>query len=226
MKRFYKAVGVQRAGAMFAVTLDGRAIKTPAGATMVLRASGLADAIAAEWARQGDEFELDALHLTRLAYAAIDSDRADIVAHIMKVAGTDLTCYRADSPAELVRRQDAAWDVPMLWVQSRIGAGFHKTTGVAFVAQPPETLSALEHALSSRDMHALVALNAATGILGSIVLALNLEGGRLDATSAFAAAHVDEAYQAEKWGEDREARKRLDGLAAELASVEQFLRLL
>ncbi len=198
---------------------------------MVLRSPGLADAIAAEWARQGETFELEhALHLTRLAYAAIDSDRADIVAHIMKVAGTDLTCYRADAPAELVRRQDAAWDVPMLWVQSRIGAAFHKTTGVAFVPQPPETLRALEHALSARDLYALPVLSgpqhAATGILGSAVLALNLEGARLDAVSAFAAAHVDEAFQAEKWGEDREARKRLDGLAAELASVEQFLRLL
>ena len=104
MKRFYKSVGVQQRGAMFAVTLDSRPIKTPGGEIMVLRSPSLADAVAAEWARQEGEFELEALHLTRLAYGAVEGEplRAKIVAEIVKFAGTDLTCYRATEPKELV----------------------------------------------------------------------------------------------------------------------------
>jgi chaperone required for assembly of F1-ATPase len=228
VKRFYKSVGVQQRGAMFAVTLDTRPIKTPGGEIMVLRAPGLADTIAAEWARQEGEFELESLHLTRLAYGAVEGEplRAKIVAEVVKFAGSDLTCYRATEPKELVDRQAAAWDPPLLWVRSRYAIALNTTTGLAHIEQPADAIAALEHALSSKDMYALVALHAATGILGSAVLALNLADARLDATSAFAAAHVDEIYQAERWGEDHEARKRLDRLAAELASAEQFLRLL
>ncbi|HEY2069157.1 MAG TPA: ATP12 family protein [Rhizomicrobium sp.] len=225
MKRFYKEVGVQRAGANFAVTLDGRTIKTPSGAVMVLRAPGLADAVAAEWTRVGTEIDLDAMHLTRLAYAAVDSDRADIAAKLAKFARTDLVFYRAEEPPALVERQERAWDIPLAWVRARYEAAFRTGTGVTFIEQPAESLAAIEHALLSLDMYKLVALNAAAGILGSVVLALNLADAKLDAKSAFTAAHIDETFQAEKWGWDAAAQKRLDRLSAELASVETFLQL-
>ncbi|MGH6870561.1 MAG: ATP12 family chaperone protein [Rhizomicrobium sp.] len=228
MKRFFKSADVREQDGTFAVMLDGRPIKTPNGGVLALRSSRLADAIAAEWAGQADEFELEPMVLTRLAFGAIDGEarRGEIVSAILKFAGSDLTCYRAEGPAELVRRQAAAWDGPLAGVAARTCASFRTTTGVTHIAQPPETIAALEQAIMGRDTAALVALNAATGILGSLVLALNLAGGKLDARTAFAAAHIDESFQAEKWGEDPEARRRLDRLQTELESVETFLRLL
>ncbi|HTQ14674.1 MAG TPA: ATP12 family protein [Rhizomicrobium sp.] len=228
MKRFYKSVSVRQQGGHFAVMLDGRPVKTPGGEIMALRTPAPAEAVAAEWARQGTEIDLDAMRFTRLAYAAIDGAprTAEIVTDVLKFGRSDLTCYRADAPPELVARQAQAWDVPLLWVRTRYGAALRAVTGMTFVEQPPEAIVALEQALVRRDVFALAPLHAATAILGSLVLALNLADGRLDAASAFAAAHVDEAFQAEKWGTDPEAKKRLDRLAADLASAEQFLRLL
>ena len=228
MKRFYKTVGIKQQGTLFVVTLDGRPMKTPGGEVLVLRSPRLADAVAAEWARQETEIDLDSMHLTRLAYGAIDNEpqRGEIAAAILKFAGSDLTCYRAEEPAELTRRQEAAWDMPLVWVKARYGASLRTTKGIAHIAQPADAIGALEHAISGRDMYALVALNAATGILGSLVLALNLADAKLDASAAFAAAHIDETFQAEKWGLDLEAKRRLDRRRAELESIEQFLRLL
>src|ERR1700689_2066398 len=110
MKRFYKSVGVQQAGGNFAVTLDGRTVKTPGGAVMVVKSPRLADAIAAEWARQEGEIDLDCLHLTRPAYAAGDSDGAAIAEKALNFARSDAAFYRAHEPAELVGGQEAACD--------------------------------------------------------------------------------------------------------------------
>ena len=226
MNRFYKSVGVQRVGGNFAIALDGRTVKTPGGEIMTVHAPGLADALAAEWAAQGEEIALDKMHLTRLAYAAVDTKRADIVARLMKLAKSDLLFYRAEGPKELVERQERAWDMPLIWMRVRYGAAFKTSTGIGFIEQPQGAVAAIEQALAQWDIYGLVARNAAAGILGSVALAFSLADGKLDAASAFAAAHVDETWQAEKWGEDREARRRLDSLAAELASIETFLRLL
>jgi chaperone required for assembly of F1-ATPase len=226
MKRFYKSVGVQRAGSNFAVTLDGRTVKTPGGEVMVVHSPGLADAIAGEWAQQETEIDLDKMHLTRLATAAVDSARADIAARLIKLARSDLLFYRAAEPKELVERQERAWEMPLIWMRVRYGATFKTGMGIGFIEQPPDAIAAIEQALSQWDMYGLVARNAAAGILGSVVLAFAMADGKLDAASAFAAAHIDETFQAEKWGEDREARKRLDLLLRELEGAETFLRLL
>ena len=47
-----------------------------------------------------------------------------------------------------------------------------------------------------------------TSLTGSALLALAVDFGALDAEAAWAAAHVDEDWQAEQWGQDAEAVAR------------------
>jgi chaperone required for assembly of F1-ATPase len=227
VKCFYKSVRAARQGDVFALTLDGKPAKTPGGAPLALRSQRLAEALAAEWSAQKVEIDLEAMPLTRLVHAAIDSAprRAEIAAHVLKFARSDLVFYRATEP-ELAEREARAWDPPLAWLRERYRAQFVTGTGLRFIEQPAEALSALETAVSRRDEYALVALYTATTILGSLVLALALADSKLDATTAFAAAHVDESFQAEKWGRDALAEKRLARLAFELEAAERFLRLL
>jgi chaperone required for assembly of F1-ATPase len=228
MKRFYKTVGVQRQGGYFAVTLDGRPIKTPGGELMALRSERLADAVADEWAAQDSEIDLDSMHLTKLAHASVDGapHRAAIAGRVLAFGRTDLVCYRAPEPKELADRQAAAWDMPLAWVRGRYRADLVVTTGLVHVAQPASAVALLEHVIAGRDQYALAGLDAATGILGSLVLALAMADGKLTAAEAFAASQVDESFQSEKWGRDPEAEKRLSRLAASLEAAERFLRLL
>ncbi|HEX3674627.1 MAG TPA: ATP12 family protein [Rhizomicrobium sp.] len=228
MKRFYKSVSVQRQGGLFAVTLDGRPIKTPGGELMALRSERLADAIAAEWAAQDTEIDLDTMHLTKLAQASIDGVpyRAAIAGRVLAFGRTDLVCYRAPEPPALAERQAASWDMPLAWVRGRYHADLVVTTGLVHVPQPASAVASLEQVISARDQYALTGLDAATGILGSLVLALAMADGKLTAADAFAASQVDESFQSEKWGRDPEAEKRLTRLEASLEAAERFLRLL
>lgn len=228
-KRFYADVTVRAQSDAFAIQLDGRQIKTPAGIVMLAPTRALADAIAAEWAGQGETLLPDTMSLTKSLNTALDriaANRQAIVDDLAKYAGSDLLCYRADAPQELARRQAAAWDPWLAWAAERFGARLCSTDGVTHIDQEPEALRRLRTAIAAHDDFQLVALHAATTITGSAILGLAFAARALSADAAFAAAHVDETYQAELWGTDAEAEKARAARLADLKAAGRFLTLL
>jgi chaperone required for assembly of F1-ATPase len=225
MKRFYKDVSV---GGGNAVLLDGRALKTPRGASLDLPTRSLAEVIAEEWRAQGDEIDPQAMLLTKLVNTAIDGvtpRRDEVIAEIAAFAKHDHLCYRTDTPSELVRRQSEAWDPLLDWVAERYGAPLVTAVGITSVAQPEASITALRKAVEAFDPFALAALHVIASINGSLVLALAVAEKRLSAEEAFALSQIDERFQAEKWGLDSEAEARAKHMAAELATAARFMDL-
>ena len=218
MKRFYKQVSVEDG----AILLDGRPVRTPARAPLVLSSPALADAVADEWRAQGEDIDPRSMPLTGLANAAIDRvapDPAAFARPLAAYAESDLLCYRADAPEELVERQAGAWDPLLDCARGRYDVHFTVTSGVIHAPQPPATVARLGEALLARDAFALAAMSPLVTIGGSLVAALALAEGRIGAEQAFDMTHLDELWQAEHWGEDQlalEARaaRRLDFMAA------------
>jgi chaperone required for assembly of F1-ATPase len=228
VKRFYAAVDVRAQEDGFVVTLDGRPVRTPTGAPLLLPTRDLATAIAEEWAAQKDRVQPESMPLARLAVAAIEGvgrDREAAIERMLAYAETDLLCYRAQGPADLVARQEASWRPLLDWVNGACGASFTVTSGVMPVAQSPATALALRAALEPFDGMEIAALASATAATGSIILALALAAGCVDAEEAFAASMVDEMYQAEQWGEDAEAETRRQGLRREIQAAATFMQL-
>jgi chaperone required for assembly of F1-ATPase len=229
MKRFYSNVGVVAAEGGFGVTLDAKPLRTPAKALLAVPSRSLAEAIAAEWCCQGGEVSLDGVPLTRLASTAIDlvsARRAEVVADIVRYAGTDLVCYRAGHPPELAQRQHAAWQPLIDWASLRYDAPLEVTVGVVPVAQLPTTMRAFNAAVESYSPLDLAALHMATAACGSLVVALALFEGELDAAGAFAAAQLDETFEIEQWGEDAEQMRRRAALRQDIALAHRFVTLL
>jgi chaperone required for assembly of F1-ATPase len=229
MKRFYKEVSVAHGDGGFAVHLDGRAMKTPSHAPLAVPTQALASAIADEWRGQGDEIDTKTMPMTRMTFAAIDTapkERASMIEQLLGFGRTDLVSYRAEHPEELAARQKMAWDPLLDWLSSTHNARLAVTAGIKAVVQPEPSLVALSGAIAAMNDYQLVALHAATTITGSLTIALALVAGRLTAEQAFDVAHVDEHFQAEKWGRDPEADTRRAGLKAELEAAEKFLSLL
>jgi chaperone required for assembly of F1-ATPase len=226
--RFYRDVTVEKAGEAYRVLLDGKPIRTPAGADFLLPSEAMAQAVAEEWRAQGEKLTPESMPLTKLANTAIDrvaSQREACIEQILAFANSDSVCYRAASPQDLVARQSAQWDKLLEWARDRFDAQFHIATGIGFVEQPPEAVAALGRALAGSDDFTLAAIHAASTLARSAIIALGLSEGRLDADEAFAAAELDEIYQAEKWGEDEQALIQSRGKAAELTNIARFLRL-
>ena len=228
LARFYKTVGIAENDGRYHVRLDGKPIKTPHRATLALPSRALAEAVAGEWRAQGEKIDLENMPLTRLANVAAElapEHRAEAAARILAFGKSDHLCYRADTSAELARRQAVAWDPLLDWAATALGAPLATGEGIAFVEQSPGTLAALEKAILAHEAYGLTALHSAAAITGSLVLALALAKGRLGARKAFELSRLDEAFQAEKWGRDAAAEKRAERLAAELEAAERFMRL-
>lgn len=229
MKRFYTAVTVTADPEGFRIRLDGKELRSPAKRPLPLRNAGLAEAIAAEWAAQGEEIRPQSMPLMRLASTACDLVRdrsAQIAAETGRYAETDLLCYRAEWPEDLRARQQALWQPLLDWAALRFDAPLAVTGGIVPVAQPAASLAALRLQLAALEPLTLAAVADLTASCGSLVLALAIWDGRLDAAQATEAALLDERFQAERWGEDAEAEARLRDIAASIEAGARFLQLL
>lgn len=210
------------------IGLDARPVRTPAGAVLVLPSEALAQAVADEWQRQGESIDVEAMPLTRLAATAIDRvshHRDGVIDQLAGYAATDLVCYRADAPPSLAVQQHRAWQPLLQWVEATFGARLAVTAGIVPVSQPPAALAALRAAVLSLDDVRLTALAAAVQTTGSLIIGLALVFRQISADEAFAAALLDEIFQADRWGRDAEAEARRRQLSAELQAAAAFVSL-
>jgi chaperone required for assembly of F1-ATPase len=224
--RFYKLASVSEGADGFGVALDGRALKTPSKLPLRVPSRLLAQAIAAEWAAQGERIDPSSMPLTRLANTAIDAvapNLASVQADIVQFAGSDALCYRAAEPARLAELQAATWDPILKWAAEALGARFVTQTGILHVSQPQETLAAVGRAVAPFDAFQLTALHVMTTVMGSSVLALAVATGALDAPTAWRAAHLDEDWQIATWGSDGEATDRRERRWREMDAAVAFL---
>ncbi len=227
-KRFYKDVTVAEGGGGFAVALDGRQMRTPGEAALVVPGAALAEAIAGEWRRQGERIDPDDMPFTRLASTAIDRivvAREEAVRQLMRFGETDLLCYRVSAPEELARRQHEAWQPLLDWAAETLGARLEVTHGLIPIPQPGPALGALEVALSGYGAMALAGLGLAVPASGSLVIGFALAEGRIEADAACRFAELEESYQNERWGEDEETLETRRRVRADIHAAAGFLAL-
>jgi len=202
MKRFWTDVAVAADGS---VMLDGRPVRTPGRAALLLPTPALAEAVADEWRGVGEVLDPRAMVLTGLANAAVDriaADRAAFADGLAAYGESDLTCYRADAPPDLVAAQAAAWDPVLGWARARYDVAFEVATGIMHRPQPPATLARLRDAVGAMDEWRLAGLSPVIATTGSLLIALMVAAGSLDPDAGWAAATLDETWQAERWGRD------------------------
>ena len=227
-KRFYAKADVAESANGFAITLDGRPIRTPSGREVTAPARKIADAIAAEWNAQGDDINPLTMPLTRFANSVVEAvvDRVDAVAEdVAKYFQSDLLFYRAGHPEALVAREAAAWDPVVFWAADTLGAHFILAEGIVHVRQPDTAVAAARAALPD-DPWSIAALHVVTSLTGSALLGLALLRGVLDQGQVWAAAHVDEDWNIEKWGIDEEVAARRAARRVDFEAAASILKAL
>ncbi|APY14787.1 ATPase [Brucella sp. 10RB9214] len=228
-KRFYEKAEVAESEGGFAVHLDGRPVKTPARNLLLLPTRAAAQIVADEFAAQEKVIDPGKMPATRLVNTAIDGIAQDpqaVFEDILRFAGTDMLCYRADSPQELVSRQTENWDPLIDWMES-LGARFALAEGVMHVEQPREAIAAFSiHMASFKDPLALAALHTMTTLMGSAIIALAVAKGEISAEKGWAIAHIDEDWTIEHWGSDAEAIERRKNREIEMMVAARLLEVL
>lgn len=227
-RRFWKASAVERTETGYRVLLDARPLHTPGKLPLVLPTADLAQAVAAEWDGQSDVIDPNTMPLTRAANSAVEKvapNLAGVAGMLAEYGGTDLLSYRADQPAELVRRQAEAWDPLVDWAATDLRAPLRITHGVIPIDQDARSLDRLHGHLRELDIFGLTALHDLVTLPGSLVLGLAVIRGRIDADTAFRLSRIDEDFQIERWGADAEAQAAAESRLEAMRIAERLWRL-
>jgi chaperone required for assembly of F1-ATPase len=225
-KRFYSEVGVAEAEGGFAITLDGRPIKTSSGRVVIAPVREIADAVAAEWNAQQETIDPLSMPLTRFANSVAESvvDRVALVRDdVAKYLHSDLLFYRAGHPEALVEKEAQHWDPVLFWAADTLGAHFILAEGIVHVRQPDTALEAARGALPD-DPWSVAAVHVVTTLTGSALLALALVHGARDPDQVWDAAHVDEDWNRDQWGVDEEVAARRAAREVDFRAAVRILR--
>jgi chaperone required for assembly of F1-ATPase len=228
MKRFYKKASVEQKDQHFIVLLDGKAIKTPAQSFCHMPTRKMAKAVVKEWNDQGEEVIPNSMPITKLMNTAIDrveNRREELIDELVRYAGSDQICYRAEHPTELVSLQDKIWNPLLQWVNETLAIDLKISRGVIFVEQDKESLKKIKEVLERLDSFALTALHGMITVTGSVSIGYALYCDHLSIEQAWNAGHLDENFQVSQWGNDAEAEERRKNLRLELTNSYDFLQL-
>lgn len=207
-KKFWKDTTVSEQDGGFAILLDGRGVKTPAKTPVVVPTLAIAEAVAKEWDAQVEEIDPTQMPVTRWANAALDKvalQHAEVADMLADYGGTDLLCYRADNPQELIARQAAAWDPVLDWAAVTLGARLKPVEGVMFEAQDSAALEQLRGRVHAFSNFELSAFHDLVSLSGSLVLGFAAVQEFAPIEELWALSRIDEQWQEEQWGEDEEA---------------------
>ena len=226
MKRFYKAASIGAVENGFEVLLDGRPVRTHAKAPLLLPVEGLAVEIAAEWNAQEEKIVPGSMPFMSLAATGIDRvapQRDAVIDQIVAYGGSDLVCYRAEDPEDLVARQANYWQPLLDWCRERFGAELAVTTGVMPLSQSEEALAALRGGIVAHTDLVLSGLYQLTTGFGSLVISLAVLEGRIGVEKGIEYALLDELFQNGRWGEDKEALDRRNGMVTDMKNAARFI---
>ncbi|QHQ33828.1 ATP12 family chaperone protein [Algicella marina] len=228
LKRFWKDVSVLEKPEGFALTLDGKPVMTPFKSALTFPTRALADAAASEWEAQQDKVQPDAMPITRAGNSAIDKvapQRPAVEEMLLEYAETDLVCYRAETPQDLVARQTELWDPCLDWIEDHLGVRMLAVTGVMYFPQPGQVRPAFERQLAQYSDFELTALHDLVVLPGSLVLGLAVAEDHLAPAEAWTLARLDEEWQSEFWGKDAEAEAKAMSRFRDFEAAATFLRL-
>lgn len=231
MKKFYKLVSHTPHSGGYHILLDGRAVKRPSKAELVVPTQVMADEIVKEWAAQGEAVIPDTMPLTQILITCQDrvaQNRASIQEGVLKYLDTDLICYPAEGPEGLSAMQDDRWGRWRGWFESRFGVGLKTTTGLAALKQEKAAHEAALSYVGALDDERFTVLQLVTSLCGSLILALAFAEGEAEAQDILNAAFAEEdyhagVYDAEKYGDDPMLAKRRDAMTRDLNAARVFL---
>ncbi|SHG84807.1 ATP12 family chaperone protein [Marivita hallyeonensis] len=207
-KRFWKTTETTQVEGGFGILLDGRPVRTPAKAALYVPSAALASKIAIEFDAQEDRIDPTTMPFTRTANAAVDKvmlQHAEVADMLADYGDSDLLCYRADAPEELVERQNAQWDPLLDWAADALDARLETRTGVIHAAQDQAILSRLRERVHALSAFELAAFHDLVSISGSLVIGFAAKMQHRNPEELWTISRLDEIWQEDQWGEDEEA---------------------
>lgn len=229
MRRFWKQATAINNGENWQILLDGRQVRTPAGAELNLPTAALAEAVSDEWQAQQDEIDATTMPCFGFAVTAIDRvmpQRDMVIDELSRYGAFDLLCQREGDDLQLAAEQHRLWQPWLDWADQDLQARLETTEGIMPLKQADNAVNRLRGVIAGHDDFRLAGLHQLVTVSGSLVLGLAIGQNRLSAGEGFDLAFLDETWQAGKWGMDDEAEARRHRLRTAMSHASKYLHLL
>ena len=227
--RKWKKVWLNNSPEGFEIFLDDNRLLTPKNEIVVLKTKKLALKVLKEWEKQEKFVEPSTMPVTRLVNSAIDTVKVDhqlIVEHLLSYGETDLICYRARNPAELVELQNANWNPVLEWARKDLKIGLKCVYGLCYETQCLQAIKTIRERINEFDCFTLVAFSELVTISGSMLLGLATYYNFLEHEEAWQKSVLDEVWQGSKWGYDEESKLAREKKLKDFKFAYEFLTLL
>ena len=227
MKKFWEKVSIKKISSdSFCVMLDKRILKTPLKRELVLPNLNLAQEIVKEWDQDSKNINTESMIFYGLISTSLDKiiDNKNLyINDILDYIDTDLICYRAENPKELVELQKNKWDPIIFLIENYIGTKVHVFEGVLPKKQDATVHNRLNNLIHQFDIFEISVLHRITNITGSIFLSLCVFKKDISKNEVFELSFLDELWQAENWGFDEETSRKRKEISIELNKSIFFL---
>ena len=228
-KRFWKQALATESKGGFGIALDGREVRTPARAELLVPTLALAKSIAAEWDAQTNRIDPTTMPMMRIANSAIDKvtpQKQEIVEMLTAYGDADLLCYRAETPSELVAQQNAAWNPLLDWASKNLGVKLTTQSGVVHRAQSKSDMSRLGALVGQFTPFELAAFHDLVALSGSLIIGLAANSGEQSNAQLWFVSRTDENWQISQWGEDEDEAAKVAVKYQAFQDAARFLALL
>ena len=229
IKRSYKSVSTIIAKNGVSILLDQIPVTTPDGNQLIFKNNKLVKKVVEEWVAQKEKVDISSMPLTNISYTVIDKiskNRKKEIEKLTKWASSDLLCYRALSPKELIDLQHLKWQPHLDWLKEVFSINLSHSQGIKHEEQDVKSLKAIHSLICYFDCYSLFSLIQLTKIFGSLILSLRVLKDKICWNDVFEDSQLDENWQREKWGNDQDSLKNKTLLFEEMELIKKFSSLL
>lgn len=231
MKRFYKMVSVEQKNGEYQILLDGRAIKTKSGKALSCFNQNIANKVMREWAEQKETIIPDNMPFTQIENTRLDHvaiKRAEMTRNVLRYFDTDLICYLAENPEELVLEQNKIWSPWRAWFSKKFGYELLTTNGLSALSQDKKAHQSIEDYIANLDEIHFTILQMITSISGSVILGLAFMEKALKPSVLMEVIYIEEnfkdkLYDAEKYGHDPLIERKKNATMLDINAAYQYL---
>ena len=156
------------------------------------------------------------------AVKEIELYREEIENKLLEFARSDLLLFWGEK-RDLYLKQKTEWQPIIDWIEESLKVRVNKTDRLD-IPDNEAMQKPLKKVFAKMNSKELACYYAAALNMKSVLLALALVRGRIDAKTAGKLSYLEELWQNEIWGNDEEAAKRRKDRCDELVVIESYLK--
>ena len=153
----------------------------------------------------------------------IKQHRVEIIDRLVNFALNDVLLFWS-TDKEVKKEQQEKWLPILTWVDDTLNTRFKQTTSLETDTSGKTAATELKKYLDNLSDKELTSFYVAALNMRSVLLAVAMIKGRINATEAFELSELEELYQARKWGSEPVAEARRNSIKDSLISAEKYLR--